>query len=330
MSAELEACPLCAQPFGASVIRTNDELFGRAFGGRVRVSSCKRCNNRVGHEVEGRLHTGDSLLSFARAAAGLPGKPLKGKIRATGDHVDLDFQGPDPVIRRPQIEYKETGDLLIIKARGTSGQLPSLWKSLRKGFGALIPTWEQFLALGNREEESPAWVEVSLALDSRTANRFVARVGLLAGALVWGTSFIGLPFAQNLRQVLWSEDSCNPPLAVDPQYPSIVASLAESNFRSVLPDFSVPEQGEPRVSQIVLAPLRSRRRPPQVPLFLHILNFPVVPFGVVVNGAIPDADVLPVVVREPLGFPLAVWKIEELLLNSLPTSDCEGEESGLT
>ncbi len=96
-------CPFCASPLDDGRETSRDHIFGKAFGGRVTVPCCRDCNSFIGHDVEGLLHAPNSLLAFARAGAGLPGKPPRGKYKHDETPVELHWGVGEAIPRHPDV-----------------------------------------------------------------------------------------------------------------------------------------------------------------------------------------------------------------------------------
>lgn len=107
---------------------------------------------------------------------------------------------------------------------------------------------------------------------------------------------------------------------LQPEYPTEIVAIVRSHVPVELPDLDVPSPGPdvPYISQLCLAPVHGRHLDePATGIFVHILNFPSPPYGVVVPGGLPGNPVLPVVLREPLADPVAIWKLDRVFFSAV-------------
>lgn len=313
-------CPFCARPIEAAT-RSRDHVFGEAFGGGLKVSCCRDCNSKIGHEVEGLLHRPDSMLALARASAGLPGKPLRGHYKGDGRAVDVHWGGGGAVPRDPRVDVDKKKDgTADIHVEGTEEQVRKLWPGLQKRFGDAIPPIEDALAKGTRTNDPSPWVEINLVNQLPNMHRFAAKVALGGGAAIWGDDFVESALADSLREVLTSPDDGYDPegLKCGLGYLSAIPEAARGAFPVELPDISVPRPG-PNVqatSQVVFGPIPGGSQP-LTAIFVHILNFAVPPYGLIVPGAPPHAPTLPVVLREGLQQRAETWNLHQILFDAL-------------
>ena len=327
--ADPSACVFCKSPLDDGRPTSYDHIFGKAFGGRLTVRCCQRCNSFVGHDVEAPMHAPDSVLSFARAGAELPGKPLRGKYKSDGTAVNIYRGLRGAVPRDPEVTVREEDGLVSAQVGGTEEQAKRVWRGLRKRYGDTIPEWEDILQHAKRTKGPSPPVEIALRMDLKAAYRFAAKVALAGGAAVWGDEFAISELADSLRQILHAPDGRFDPSAITIQqeYLAKIVEVAQGQVPVDLPDIRVPAPGDPEamMSQLTFAPahLRGLENPSTV-IFVHILNFAVPLQGIVVQGRVPGDPVLPVVIREPLRGGVAIWKLDQIFFDALDALSEDG------
>lgn len=65
-----ELCPYCLRPFSEGGGRTDEHVFGEAFGSRATVDACEECNGSLGRMLESDVHAKDSIVDLLKVAAG--------------------------------------------------------------------------------------------------------------------------------------------------------------------------------------------------------------------------------------------------------------------
>lgn len=268
------------------------------------------------------MHAPDSVLAFARAGAGLPGKPLRGKFKDDHRTVDVHWGTGGVIPHRPDVEIIEEDGFVTAHIGGTEEQAKRVWKALRKKYGPSIPDWDQLLADANRISEPSPWVEISLGMHLGNLQRFAAKVGLAGGAAIWGDEFSRSGLASRMRAMLKADDGNYDPqgISIRSEYISEITRIASTRIPTDFPDVQVPTPGPgvPRVSQLALAPVYGPSFPRlTTAIFVNILNFPAPPFGIPLIGGLPGRPVLPVVIREELGAKPTVWKLDDMLLRGI-------------
>lgn len=309
-----ELCPFCGKAIPADA-SSRDHVFGDAFGGRIKVPSCKPCNSTIGHDIEGPLHAPDSLLAFARAGAGLAGRPLRGRYRNDGTPVNVHWTEGGAVQRDPAVKVTKEEGTISIEVGGTEQQVRNVWRGLRKKYGSAIPTIEEALANATRTSDPSPWIEIKLTNQLPILHRFAAKVALSGGAAIWGDIFTESPFADALRDILLtpSEDYDPNGLKCDFRYLSEVESAAKSAAPVDIPEIPLPNPGPGIVptSQVVFGPV-PRGGEPATAIFVTILNFSAPPYGILLPGAVPGNPTLPIVLREELGGRPLTLKLDEI------------------
>lgn len=314
-----ELCPFCGKAISSDE-SSRDHVFGQAFGGRIKVACCRPCNSTVGHDIEGRLHAPDSFLALARAAAGLPGKPLSGHYRDDGTRVDVHWAEGGAVPRDPEVRVSEGNGRLTIQVAGTEEQVRTVWRGLTKKYGSAVPPVEEALAQATRTSGPSPWVEIDLTNELPLLHRFAAKVALSGGAAIWGDPFIETPLAGALRGVLATTDAGYraDALKCDFKYLSTVVSLAQEVAPIDLPQIALPKPGQGVVptSQVVFAPIPGGGEA-TTGVFVSILNFSTPPYGMLLPEAMPQQLTLPIVLREELAGQAVSWNLDEIYFGAI-------------
>ena len=290
------------------------------------MSCCEPCNSTIGHDVEGPLHAPDSFLAFARAGAGLGGRPLRGQYRDDGTPVNVYWTEGGAVPRDPAVKVTKEKDTISIQVGGTEQQVRKVWRGLRKKYGSAIPTVEEALASATRTSDPSPWVEIDLTNELPLLHKFAAKVALSGGAAIWGDTFVETPLAGALRDVLATSDAgyrADAPKC-DFEYLSTVVSLAQKVAPVDLPQIALPKPGQGVVptSQVVFAPIPGGEATTGV--FVTILNFSAPPYGMLLPDSMPGGPTLPIVLREELGKQAVVWKLDEIYFGAIARLSSEG------
>jgi hypothetical protein len=298
-----ELCPFCGKAIPSDE-SSRDHVFGEAFGGRIKVPCCEPCNSTIGHGIEGPLHAPDSLLAFARAGAGLAGRPLRGQYRDDGTPVNVNWTEGGAVPRDPAVKVTKQEDTISIQVGGTEQQVRKVWRGLLRTYGSAIPTIEEALASATRTSDPLPWIEIELTNQLPILHKFAAKVALSGGAAIWGDIFTESPFADALRDILATLSANYDPNALkcDSRYLSEVASAAKTVAPVDIPEIPLPNPGPGIVptSPVVFVPV-PRGGQPATAVFVTILNFSAPPYGILLSGAVPGNPTLPIVLREELG-----------------------------
>ncbi len=314
-----ELCPFCGKPIPSDE-SSRDHVFGEAFGGRIKVPCRELCNNTIGHDIEGPLHAPDSFLAFARAGAGLTGKPLRGHYRDDGTPVNVHWAEGGAVPRDPAVEVTKEEDTISIHVGGTEQQVRKVWRGLRKKYGSVIPKVEEALASATRTSGPSPWIEIALTNQLPMLHRFAAKVALSGGAAIWGDIFTESPLANALRDVLATPNENHDPNALkcDFRYLSEVASAARTVAPVDFPEISLPNPGPGTVptSQVVFGPI-PRGGESATGVFVTILNFSAPPYGILLSDAVPGNPTLPIVLREELGARAVTLKLDEIYFSAI-------------
>ncbi len=217
-----DRCPYCLQPFSDGGGRTDEHIFGEAFGSRAHVDACRECSGTLGQTVEGDIHARDSVIDLIKWAAGE--KSMRGEA-ALGDEgrrveVVVDADGR-PVLEHPDVRYERQGDRLEGRLTFPEGTPPEkmvagIEKRLRReGLPEEVAKEEAKKAVADAVIVSQSVeVESTLEADLGSLRRHSAKVALAASVAV------GVPidseFSEALRKKLHSSDGM-PEQAADSQ-----------------------------------------------------------------------------------------------------------------
>jgi hypothetical protein len=274
-------CPYCGQLLGTGQkALSKDHIFVEKLGGTAWIRAHRRCNNRLGTEVEGPLQGKGTLISFLLHLQGRGGKPIQGTLGETSHVVELDLQRRQSRSVKPMYAI-EDGYLFI----GSPGQLDAVTRSLgiteadRQAAIDQLPRFD-LLKVGLR---SP------VTLDPRLLYRLAAKVALGAGAKAFGDSFTESAPARSLREAMSGD-------AVD--LFAVSVGLLDQIQRwwerhgTPMPTLTAP----PGIRRVIFVPLPSRTA---VFVFLGIDK--LVMGGLVVGGGLPIGEGLPVIIDDAPG-----------------------------
>lgn len=229
--------------------------------------------------------------------------------------VDLGSGHSSPA--HPEVELTREGGFLNGRIGGSEEQVREVLAGLRRK-GARLPPDDELLAAAERTTQPPL-VQMELALDLKLAQRFVAKVALGTGHLLWGDGFGDTPLATHLREILHSDRG-----GWDPEGNSANPKMLDVMFDLLtaqgLPDRRVPpfRLGVPNVSQLTFLPLR----PGATVVMLHLLGGPFPPHGLVIDGEPSPPIELPCGLTETVGSSPELWSTDDdfLRLHAPPES----------
>ena len=201
-------CPYCNGIF-VDETPTDDHVFIKAMGGHVTIDAHRRCNSRIGHDIEGVLQRSNTLLNLQQQVTG-EGKPLRATLETSGDRVEVDLVGRDLRFHKPIMDTEQDG-VLTRMARGTTQQVDKVLKD--HGFSP--EQRDAMLAGAERMHLVDVPLRIEIRHDLALADRLTAKTALGAGALV-DVAFGDSVLAARLRGVLWGNDTFDGRYADDP------------------------------------------------------------------------------------------------------------------
>jgi hypothetical protein len=302
-------CPLCGDPLSAGPVNL-DHVFGEAFGGRAKVDVHVACNEKIGGGAEGRLHRANSVLNFFASLNGISAANVVGTM-PDGTKVTADFSTGQTTLAKPRVLKAQDSQSISLQASGSEEQLKGVLKAWRKRYGDDIPQWED-LTPGQRASVSgsPETVALSLSLDLRDAEAFAVKAAVGAGVLAFGPDFAASRVSSALRA--WVRAPFDNPLGaggvnqrtkldllaeLDTRFAALAAQVASPDVPVALPILVPPDTV---INQVVFVEDREN-----VDVYVHVLGFPVLPYGLSVPGEVPGAmpgmKPLVVLVRERAG-----------------------------
>lgn len=196
-------CPFCLMVLEPGRKKSKDHIFGQAFGSTATVYACSQCNNRLGHEVEGKLQKPNSLLNLLKA--GLPHatlQPVRGNL-PDQTPVDFDIRTHEVRLKQP---VEDQGDRYIF--RGSPRQVRELLRRTSLAPAAIDRSLRNAGQLGIGGQE----VQFTLNLDQTLWSRMVAKMALATGYRA-APQFFGSRRAARLRDVCWGRST--PPSVAD-------------------------------------------------------------------------------------------------------------------
>lgn len=291
-------CPYCGLPLGDEE-PTRDHVFIEAMGGHSRVDAHRDCNSRIGHDIEGVLQRGDTMLNLQRQVIGT-GKPLRATIKESGDRVEVDLATRSVRFHKPVVDADQDG-IRTRTVRGNPQQVDAVLKA--QGFNA--EQRGEMIAGASLVRLSDVHVDVELRHDLLLADRLVAKVALGAGSLV-DAAFSASPLAARLRDVLWNRGNFDgryedDPLAgFDTGMADVFARVGLTPPRSLMPGVSG--------SQVAFLPLGPGRD--QSGIVVHVGGQNVSLTAVGLDVPMPFGRGMPVVLRDRPGAPelISVWQ----------------------
>jgi hypothetical protein len=312
-------------------------VFGEAFGGRATVRTHPDCNSDIGGGPEGRLHGGRSLINFVASVQGLSATEVPGKAK-DGTELSTDFAARRTSLARPEVEIAKGSEVVNLRAVGRPEHLQKILRDWRKAYGDQVPLWEDLTPEQRASvEQATQAVEIGLSLSLPDAEAFAVKAALGAGVLAFGEGFAGSQLAESLRN--WASTPFDNPLeegstkprheiamldALDASLGGQAAQMSQTGMEVDLPPI-VPDQGS-ATNQATFVPLPGK---PATAVFVHILGFPIPPYGLQVEGELPKGELglaaSPVVVREVDGR-LKVINVMERLMRPVIEAARRAEE----
>jgi hypothetical protein len=302
-------CPLCGKPLSAGPVNL-DHVFGEAFGARAKVDVHVACNEKIGGGAEGRLHRANSVLNFFASLNGMSAAKVVGTM-PDGMKVTADFSTGQTTLAKPRVLKTEDSQSISLQATGSEEQLRGVLKGWRKRYGDDIPQWKD---LTPRQRVSvsglPQTLVLSLSLDLKDAEAFAVKAAVGAGVLAFGQDFAASQLSSGLRE--WVRAPFDNPLdaggvnprtkldllaELDTRFAALAAQMGGLDGPVALPTL-VPS--DTATNQVVFVEDREK-----VDVYVHVLGFPVLPYGLSVPGEVPGAmpgmKPLAVLVRERAG-----------------------------
>lgn len=267
------------------------------------------------------------MLSFFRAGAKLPGRPLRGTSTEDQSPVEVRWGGGGAAPAKPHVSIRQEGGQVTVRFAGTPEQFKKVHRDLTKRYGSSFPDFETSLKMGERVKEPSPRVQIPLQAEMGRLNRFAAKIALGGGAAIWGDQFTDSEIAAELRSILQAPDGKFEWERTEIPFEFAKAMMGSANEvgRFSLPDISpsAAKVGE-RVSQLTFVPIRHPQFPqPTTALFVELLGFPLLQ-GLPLPGALPEDPILPVVVREVVGKRFHIWRMDELFFGGI--EDRYGED----
>ncbi len=256
------------------------------------MPACKPCNDRLGHEVEGKLLSRNDVLNLARVEHG-SALPVAGVMGPGAHRARFDLATGDLTYERP-ISSWSTTDSRSWTLHASPQQATRLLPDLRRILSAAGRDPEDapaVLAAAERTSLAGERFTFELSTDLHLHARLGAKVALACGFADMGEDFNDQPLAHHLRRALWdgelpSESMSVEALTVWDQY---LAQLF-AGAGDPPPQLAPGDRG----SQTVFVPMRGRTA-----VFVHVAGWPLGLAGAVYDVAAPhEWEHLPVVVQD--------------------------------
>lgn len=199
-------CPYCVRMLTDDDVEvTGEHVFPQFLGGRAEVPACKKCNNRIGSDIEGPLSKPPTLM--AMQASIQSGKGPLIRFEHDGRPMELDLSTGSFRSQKP-VERTIEGSVMNVRLGGSEEQVRKIVEGMaaKHGFDP-----EQAMAMG--KVHPIAEVEAPFDLAERTEARLAAKVALAAGTWTYGDAFITSELAGRLRRILLGDE--------DPLYETI-------------------------------------------------------------------------------------------------------------
>lgn len=290
----IKRCPYCAK-----IIQSNefsrDHVFIQALGGRAQVASCRRCNSKIGSEVEGELQRPNTILNLIKQIRGF-GTAVRATLEIDNAEIEHNLHTNEIRARNP-VERTRTGNSIDYKIEGSPAQVRSILRKFDLDSSAI----ENMITTASAKELVGAKLRIDIGHDIYTAERLAAKVALGAGVLLGDSSFIDSQLADNLRKVLWGEMSVLRRMELD-----VIRQWDEriqEQLKAVNADPIVSMQPGGQESQVIFSPSFPVGKHQATAVIVHVSGFPICLTGSLYSGAAPLrnsplAGGLPILVRD--------------------------------
>ncbi|MDN4175850.1 hypothetical protein QWY28_23035 [Nocardioides sp. SOB77] len=299
----ISRCPYCATFMSADPDadegKTDDHVFWEVFGAHATVDACRRCNSRIGHDIEGKLSRGNELYTRGRwrgtTASDDPARPEPVA-------VDVDLEARD-VRRVKPVTIRDEGNDRHFRLEGSRDQVKRV---LKDGLGKIVGWSNDEVDTVVANTPGRPWhltVSIDIVHNLNTARQLAAKMVLGAGTLA-DAGFATSDLADSLRQILWAELSPIQ-LVFEPALKALSTQLD-------LPGLSDRPLYDPTVSvgQAYFVPLK---RDSATIVFARMNGHLVGGSGFVVPGQWPRANDLPVLVEDRSGGASVRFVVDDLL-----------------
>jgi len=271
-----DACPYCREPYSAENPATDDHIFVESLGGHATVIACRRCNNKTfGSLVEGKLQRPNELLAFKRHLEGDATKPLRGTSTSHPEAGDLEVDLVNQTYRVRQPVAKDGGTYTF---QGPPEQVRREMQRAASKLGLTKERVNELVDAAPVQDIGVEPIEATLSLDLTAAVKLAAKIGLGAGAISFGEAFVDDELAESLREIAFSTEPLG---AIVPIDPAALGIMSEAS--------GVLEQSRNSDDSYVLF---FNAGDGQTMLFVAIQGELLPPFGVLLDGTPPYADLM--------------------------------------
>jgi HNH endonuclease len=276
-----ERCPYCLQPYSPANPPTRDHVFPQSLGGRAVLVACKNCNNeRFGSRVEGAFQGAGTVYGFMRHLAGDAGKRFAATIGADERSVEVDLVNQEMRARRPVTSHGAGR----YSFRGSPQQVRFELERAAPKLGLSDEEIGQLLDGAVAIDLGSGTVHVVLSYDLALATRLGAKAALGCLVLARPDADIESTLAARLRTIALGDASYEQVHKADDQLLQRIRDYATSGqFRIGRDGNAVVYLGRAKGRSVVYTLVGAELLPP---------------FGLIVEGEMPDGDLIATVVED--------------------------------
>lgn len=274
-----DRCPYCRSSYTAENPATVDHVFPESLGGRATVKACKSCNNnRFGSQVEGALQRPGTLLGFKQHVEGDAGKRVRGTVGPEGRPVDVDLINQSLRSTKPVTSHGD-GKYTF---QGSPEQVRAELERAAPKLGLTPEQIDNLMDSATQVDVSEGKVVTTLTYDLTAATKLAAKVALGSLVLARDDEAADSTLAGGLREIALGTVDIAKVQAAGLEPLAFVSQLAPD----VATGNAVIYTGAGSGRTVVYVVINGQAMPP---------------FGLVVDGGVPDGDMIATAVLDVVG-----------------------------
>ncbi|HDX9652519.1 TPA: HNH endonuclease [Bacillus wiedmannii] len=207
-------CIFCLNDFDKG---SEEHVFPDSLGGKVVIYDvCKRCNDKLGSEVDSYL-VNNPFMEFARFTKKLSGKnghipnPIdEGRLKDNNEKVYYKFSkegNPESLYMVPVVTKSEDGETITVKVDASEpDKAVEIINKILKRRGGKVKSKEEILSQGVFKKVENPWLEMNMEFDINSYRKAILKIIYEMTYLWLGKEYLKDPIANILRTYIFSKD----------------------------------------------------------------------------------------------------------------------------